>query len=58
MKRIQRASGSNSDSSSDGVRSMTEFMSTDAGRLVYLAVGGPRFGGFCLLSEINHKFTS
>ena len=52
------ASGRDGDSSSGGVRSTTELMSTDAGRLVYLAVGGPRFGGFYLLGEINHKFTS
>lgn len=37
------------------VRSMAELMSADAGRLVCLAAGRPRFGGFDFLSEINHR---
>lgn len=39
----------------NGVRSMTELMSADAGRLVCLAEGRPRFGGFYFLSEISHR---
>ena len=37
------------------VRSTSELMSADAGRLVCLAAGRPTFGGFGFLSEINHR---